>query len=180
MPEKNSIQHALNCKVGGLVATWHNEIQNKLVRVSMQAYSKSAVHNEHYINYGCKHSNNTAAGSSPVTVFPTLTDEDRKLWGDISIQGLWWRQMEATFDVRVTNLDPKSYLPKTAKKCLGDQEKEKKDKYLKLCMEQRKDFTLFVHTVDGVLAREAKMTLKQIVQALAKSGVAITHTHKTM
>eukprot|EP00957_Ditylum_brightwellii_P190826 14527766-Ditylum_brightwellii.AAC.1 len=62
------------------------------------------------------------------------------------------------------------------KKCLEDQAKEKKDKYLKLCMEQRTDFTPFVCTMDRVLAREAKMTLKQIAQALAKKW-SCHHSH---
>eukprot|EP00957_Ditylum_brightwellii_P008930 676140-Ditylum_brightwellii.AAC.1 len=128
--KKISLQHALNCKVGGLVATQHNEVQNELVRVSTQAYSKSVVHDKPYIKNGCKCENDAASQNSPVTVFPTLTDKDGKLWGGVSIRGLWQRQMDVIIDVRVTNLDAKSYLSKMVKKCLEDQEKEKKDKYL--------------------------------------------------
>eukprot|EP00957_Ditylum_brightwellii_P043337 3285051-Ditylum_brightwellii.AAC.1 len=112
----------------------------------MQAYSKSVVHNEPYTKNGCKHERNKTAQKSPFTVFPTSADKVGKLRGDISTRGLWQRQMEAIIDVRVTNLDAKSYLLKTVKKCLEDQEKEKNDKYLKLCMEQRKDFTPFICT----------------------------------
>ena len=53
-------------------------------------------------------------------------------------------------------------------KHLGVQEKEKKDKYLKVCTEQGKSVVTFVCTIDGVLAQKAIMTLKQIVQALVK------------
>eukprot|EP00957_Ditylum_brightwellii_P201159 15324330-Ditylum_brightwellii.AAC.1 len=85
-------------------------------------------------------------------------------------------ETEAIINVRVTNSDGKSYLLNMVKKCLEDQEREKKDKYLKLCMEQRKDFIPFVCIVDGVLAHEAKMTLKQIAQTLAKKW-SYHHSH---
>eukprot|EP00957_Ditylum_brightwellii_P177108 13492004-Ditylum_brightwellii.AAC.1 len=42
------------------------------------------------------------------------------------------------------------------------QEAEKKKKYHVLYQENRKNFPLFVATVDGVLGRETKMILKQI------------------
>eukprot|EP00957_Ditylum_brightwellii_P185794 14145522-Ditylum_brightwellii.AAC.1 len=48
------------------------------------------------------------------------------------------------------------------------QENEKKTKYLARCLEQRKIFTSFVATVDGVLEREASMTLKQMTHAVLK------------
>eukprot|EP00957_Ditylum_brightwellii_P098881 7533056-Ditylum_brightwellii.AAC.1 len=63
--------------------------------------------------------------------------------------------------------DAKSYLNKTVAKHLLAQEKEKKDKYLPLCREQRKNFTPFVATVDRILGREAKMMCKQLAKQLA-------------
>eukprot|EP00957_Ditylum_brightwellii_P106700 8139428-Ditylum_brightwellii.AAC.1 len=65
--------------------------------------------------------------------------------------------MEAIINVRVTNSDAKSYLLKMVKKCSKDQEKGKR-------------------IIDGVLAHEVKMTLKQIEQALAKKW-SCHHSH---
>eukprot|EP00957_Ditylum_brightwellii_P028062 2118834-Ditylum_brightwellii.AAC.1 len=92
--KKFSLQHALDFKVGGLVMTWYNEVQNELTRVSTQSYSKSL------------------------------------------------RQAEAIVDVRMINLDAKSYLSRLVEKHLEALEKEKKDKYLKVCIKQRENITL--------------------------------------
>jgi len=47
-------------------------------------------------------------------------------------------------DVRLTNLDSKSYRNLPPKKALKQQEKEKKKKYYKPCENQRRHFTPFV------------------------------------
>eukprot|EP00957_Ditylum_brightwellii_P027086 2047794-Ditylum_brightwellii.AAC.1 len=86
----------------------------------MQAYSKLAMCNEPYTKNGRECANNEAAGNAPVTAFPTSTDTDGELRGNLSIWGLWQRQTDAIISVRVTNLDAKSYLSKTVKKCLED------------------------------------------------------------
>eukprot|EP00957_Ditylum_brightwellii_P085567 6508404-Ditylum_brightwellii.AAC.1 len=90
-----------------------------------------------------------------------------ELQGDLSIRGLWECQTDTIFDVRITNSDAKSYLSKTVAKYLLAQEKEKKDKYLLLCREQRNNFTLFIAMVDGILGREVKMMCKQLAKQLA-------------
>eukprot|EP00957_Ditylum_brightwellii_P156884 11940468-Ditylum_brightwellii.AAC.1 len=51
---------------------------------------------------------------------------------------------------------------------LATQEKEKKDKYLQACLEQRRYFLPFVVSTDGMMGHEASMVLKQISQKLAK------------
>eukprot|EP00957_Ditylum_brightwellii_P203069 15333088-Ditylum_brightwellii.AAC.1 len=84
--KKISLQHVLDCKLGRLVATWNNEVQTDLARVSTQAYLKSAVHNKPYIKNGNDRENDKTAQDSPVTVLPTSADEDGKLWGNISGQ----------------------------------------------------------------------------------------------
>ena len=47
------------------------------------------------------------------------------------------------------------------------QEKEKKDKYLRICHKQRKDITPLVYTVDGIAGREAKVAEKKMALYLA-------------
>eukprot|EP00957_Ditylum_brightwellii_P032066 2431563-Ditylum_brightwellii.AAC.1 len=142
--------------------TFQNIVMDTGKILSSTYIGLQVVHNKPHIKNGHDHKNDEAAQDSPVTVFRTLEDNDGELRGDISIWGLWRRQIEAIMDVMVTNSDAKSYLPKLVKTCLEDHEKERKDKYLKLCMEHRKDFTPFVCTADEMLAHEAHMTLKQI------------------
>ena len=54
------------------------------------------------------------------------------------------------------------------------QEKEKKDKYLRICHGQRKNFTHLVYTVDGIAEREAKAAEKKMVLYLATKGIKTT------
>ena len=45
---------------------------------------------------------------------------------------------------------------------LQSQEREKKKKYLNNCLQQRRTFTPFVVSSDGLLGREAKSLIKQL------------------
>eukprot|EP00978_Attheya_sp_CCMP212_P006633 scaffold15402_cov35-Attheya_sp.AAC.1 len=50
-----SVQHALSCKVGGLVISRHDEIKDKLGQwLAGKALKPSAIHDEPLINNGCK------------------------------------------------------------------------------------------------------------------------------
>ena len=51
--------------------------------------------------------------------------------------------------MRITDTEAQSYLKKEFTKDLEQHEKEEKDKYLRNCMEMRKDFTPIVYSVDG-------------------------------
>jgi hypothetical protein len=51
-------------------------------------------------------------------------------------------------------------------KVLAQQECEKKKKYLDACLEQRKHFTPFVISTDGLLGRKAAKLLKWLVLCL--------------
>ena len=66
------------------------------------------------------------------------------------ILGFWEESTDTIIDVRLTNLDSKSYKNLPPKKALERQEKEKKKKYCKLCENQRRHFTPFVVSTDGI------------------------------
>ena len=57
--------------------------------------------------------------------------------GDLAIRGFWEKQTEFIFDVPIMNTDSLSRIEqnKSVKGCLEAQEKEKKDKYLKPCID---------------------------------------------
>jgi len=62
---------------------------------------------------------------------------------DLLIRGFWEGSTGTIIDVRVTNLDSKSFKNLPPKKALERQEKEKKKKYYKPCENQRRHFTSF-------------------------------------
>ena len=69
--------------------------------------------------------------------------------------------------MRITDTDAKSYRKKDLGKVLLQHEKEKKDKYLRTCLELRKDFTPMVYSVDGIAGREARNAEKRLATHLA-------------
>jgi hypothetical protein len=79
--------------------------------------------------------------------------------GDILLPGFWACSTDCIVDIRVTNTDPA--------KVLITQEKEKKHKYLEPCLEQRRHFTPFVCSTDGLLGREAATFAKWLIAKLA-------------
>jgi len=88
--------------------------------------------------------------------------------GDLLIRGFWEGSTDTIIDVRATNLDSKSYKNLPPKKALERQEKEKKKKFCKPCENQRRHFTPFVVSKDGMFGFEARAFLKRRVKFLAE------------
>ena len=95
--------------------------------------------------------------------------------------------------MRVNNTDALSNVRRSPEKCLQEAERGKKKMYLEACLQQRRHFSPFVASVDGLLGVEAKATLKRIASRLStkwrqpysktcgnvKSRVAITLVRTT-
>ena len=100
------------------------------------------------------------------------TDNDDEDWdctrGDLLLRNLFDKQMDVIVDVRICNTDASSYQSVSPAKALERNEKEKKRKYLQPCLKQRRSFTPFVMSVDGMLGNEAKSLLKAIAMKLSK------------
>jgi hypothetical protein len=99
-----------------------------------------------------------------VTRYPRKEGDER---GDVLIRGLWARGTDCIIDVRVTNLDAKSNISRDPDKVLEAHEKEKRKKYLKPCLDQRRHFSPFVVSTDGLLGKEAKTLLKKLSSVLS-------------
>ena len=67
----------------------------------------------------------------------------------------------------VVNTDAKSYWEKSPKKFLEEAENSKKKMYLEACLQQRRHFSPFFASIDGLLEVEATTTLKRIASCLA-------------
>ena len=75
--------------------------------------------------------------------------------------------MDSVHDMRVLNTDAKNHAVKTPEKCLQEAERGKKWMYLEACLHQRRNFSPFVNSVDGLLGVEATATLKRLASRLA-------------
>ncbi len=82
--------------------------------------------------------------------------------GNLLIRGLFARGTDTIVDVRITDTDAKSYRSKDPHKVLAQHERKKKRKYLDACLAQRRHFTPFVVSTDGLVGRVAKELLKRL------------------
>ena len=158
-----TLQHALGCKKGGLVIFRHNEIRDELVYLAGKALTPSAIRDEPLIHTGRKAENVNTCPASQASDKPSSEDER----GDILLRGFWERGTDCIVDVRVTDTDAKSYRHRDPDKVIATQEKEKKRKYLEACLEQRRHFTPFVCSTDGLFGREASTFAKRLAAKLA-------------
>ena len=138
---KMTVEHALSCKVGGLVHIRHDDVADEWRHLCGTALSPGRVEREPPIFRCVSHWARVAAGnttppppSTPTATPPTppTTTEQR---GDASCHGFWKRGRTCIFDMRITDTDAKSYRKKDFGKVLLQHEKEKKDKYLQTCLE---------------------------------------------
>ena len=69
--------------------------------------------------------------------------------------------------MRIVNTNAKSYWEKSLENCMDEAEKSKKKMYLEACLRQRRHFSPFVASVDGLIGVEATATLKRIASRLS-------------
>jgi hypothetical protein len=99
---------------------------------------------------------------------PTAEDKDH---GDVLIHGLWERGTDCILDVRVGDTDAPTYQMKDPSKVLEAAKCLKKKKYFQPCLNQRRQFTPFIVSVDSLIGKEAKSVLKVLAaRAANKAG----------
>ena len=130
-----TLQHALDCRKGGLIIQRHNEVREALGDLASIAFRD--VIREPIVR-----------DADPVRGLPALV-------GDLGVRGLWAAQTEALFDIHVMDTDTQSYTSHTVDSVLLSAENETKNKYLDAVEARHASFTPFVTSIDGVLAREA-------------------------
>ena len=139
-----SIEHALDCRFGGLVSRRHNEVRDAFGDLVSLIWS-------------------------PVTKEPIVRDSSDgadALIADLCVRGAWEPQTEALFDIRVVDTDAQSYCARTHD-VLSIAEGEKKHKYLQACQDRRATFTPLCVSVDGMLSSEAAFFVKGMSDFLA-------------
>ena len=176
---KLTVEHALQCKVGGLVHMRHNDLMHTFGFICGQAFSPGAVVYEPFIQtceQRAKEADAAAAtadtraqehqaNQSQNATTPVTTNDER---GDILVNNFWQRQRQCIFDVRVTDADAKSHRHKAPSAVLRQHEREKIRKYKKACLERRRDFTPLCYTADGMAGREARNAERRLGSHLAE------------
>jgi len=127
---KFDVNHALDCKKGGLVTARHDEIRDELRDLLAHVFSPSRTRCEPIINPAPRRANGTKTHVPSASSSSDFLNADR---GDLLIRGFWEGSTDTIIDVRVTNLDSKSYKNLPPKKALERQEKEKKKKDCEPC-----------------------------------------------
>ena len=163
------LSHSLDCKKGGLVTAHHNELRNGVADLASRAFTPTHVRNDPLIYQGCAVTRKKAqpAGPGGNTAPETTPPGDSEQKGDLLIRDLWKNGTDSIHDMRVVNTDAKSYWGRSPEKCLEEAERAKKKMYLEACLQQRRHFSPFVASVDGLLGVEAEATLKRIAIHLA-------------
>ena len=157
-----TVEHALSCKVGGLVGQRHDDVRDEWADLCTKATTFNRVSTEPPIKYGNGVSATCCDGAEEEGA--DLGDESR---GDVGCFGFWKKRRFAIFDIRITDTDAKSYGTTKSAKLLERMEKEKKDKYSEACLERRRDFTPMVYSVDGMAGKEARAAERRLAAKLA-------------
>jgi len=177
-----TVEHALSCKKGGLVSIRHDDVADEWRDLCSKATTPGHVTREPHI-YSAQHrrprvvgqtateatqqqrdATNATTNTNQTSTQSTISEER----GDAGCHGFWERGRPTIFDMRITDTEARSYRNKDYDKVLADHEKEKKRKYLQVCLEQRKNFTPMVYSVDGIAGREARHAEKHLATMLAE------------
>ncbi len=163
-----TVEHALNCKKGGLVGIRHDDARDEWAHLCSLAFANAKVVIEPNILYG----NDSATGpsraatpNSPPPPNDALGDESR---GDVLVHCFWQRARGTIFDVRICDTDARSYANTSSDKVLERASKEKVRKYEQACLAQRRDFTPLVYSVDGLASKDARNAERRLASVLAK------------
>jgi len=141
-----NIEHALDCRHGGLVSPKHNEVCDAFGDLASLVWSP--VLKEPVVCNG-------SAGNSDTLI------------ANLCICGAWQPQTEALLDIRVIDTDAWSYSACTPLAVLCSAEAEKNCKYSQACHDCCATFTPLCVSFDGVLGPETKFFVKRLSDFLA-------------
>ena len=95
------------------------------------------------------------------------SENQKALRADLLIRGVWSPQETASFDIRVTDTEAKSYSNRNPEDVLESCADEKRRKYSEACQEKHIAITPLFVSVDGMMARESKIFLRRLAHRLA-------------
>ena len=163
---KFTVSHALSCKVGGLINSRHDESRDTLICLASAGFAPSNVRDEPLINpcRGQEKERTTNMQDAKTGLIAEINSER----GDVLIRGFWERSTDCIIDVRICDVHQPSHANRKPASILKSSENDKKKKCLQPCMEQRRHFTPFVVSCEGLMGREADVFLCRMAKKLAQ------------
>ena len=149
---KNTIEHILNCKLGGYVSMRHNNIRDLTASLLREVCRDVKIEPE----------------LLPIENSGNTSKEPEKARADVSAIGVW-SSMERTFlDVRVTHPHSPSFAGLTSEQLYKKHEQEKKRKYNDRVLNvDRGTFTPLVLTTTGGMGPECTKFFKRVAELIA-------------
>ena len=149
----------------------HNSLCDGVSDLASTAFTPMHVHDDAYIYTGRA----MLVGKENLQWSPSQDVGDLKR--NLLIRDLWIQGAYIIHDMHGVNTDATSYPSKLKNKCLENDEKAKKKKYLNACLKQHRNFTPFMVSVEEPLQVEAEVTLKCIASSLVlKWKESYSHT----
>jgi hypothetical protein len=142
------LNHALNCKKGGLVTARHNEARDLNCDLCSLAGLPQIV-------------------SEPI-ISESKDDNDKGLRADWSVRGFWEHQRVALFDICILNADATSYQNKPLKSIFQARKQTKKEKYSAAAEARRASFTPIIASCEAIFDCEAEVYFKRLATILSK------------
>ena len=152
--KKNSVDHTLNCKLGGYVTMRHNNIRD------FEAHLLKEVCKDVRIEPELMPVGSVETGSS--------SNKAEKARLDVSAVGVW-SSMERTFlDVRVMHPNSPSYSDKSIEQIYAQHEREKKSKYNNRILQVEKgSFTPLIFSTTGGMGPECSIYHKRLAELIS-------------
>jgi hypothetical protein len=147
----------------------HNEIQDELSDLASKVFFPSQFATNQESIPVVLHSRDQARESHRAQLSSASSKNNcTEDHGDILVQGLWACGTACIIDICIRDIDAKYQRSKNPHKVLEAQEREKKKKYLETCLEQRRHFSPFVASTEGLLGKESRTLLKKVFALLAE------------
>jgi hypothetical protein len=156
-----SLQHALDCQLGGLRTIQHNELRDVMAQCMREA-GHSIVEVEPQLQ--------PLSGESFEYKSAIKDDEARS---DIKCCGFWSKMRQAYFDIKVVSPFARSYSHLTPAQLYKQAEREKMRQYRERIMQvEHGDFNPVVFSCTGGMAPQATIILKRLSEKMsAKLGL---------
>ncbi|MEO7176741.1 MAG: reverse transcriptase domain-containing protein [Saprospiraceae bacterium] len=150
-----SLQHALDCKLGGFRTIQHNEVRDVIAQVMRDA--------GHVVETEPPLQKLTGEGFD----YKSANREDEAR-SDIKVTGFYREQRNAFFDVKVVSPFAKSYSQLTQASLMKTAEKSKMREYKQRIHEiEHADFNPLVFTTMGAMAPQCQAVVKKLAEKLS-------------
>ena len=155
---ENSVQHALDCKLGGFIHMRHNRLRDLFADLLKRAGCKAIQVEQQLL-----------PDEGELKDAPKKVERGDEARMDVVATGFWGAWQRAYFDVRVFNPFAQSHVTQNLEAVAKKQEKEKKDKYgLRILEIEKGTFTPLVFTTAGGCGKECNMALKRLCNLISE------------